>query len=81
MQQPSAFCDAIILNWINEMRRNVEGWNQMVVIRDMFRGGLATSAVQKSILLNQVNGFIAGKMTPILQITDVGAAFNLQEDS
>ena len=70
MQQPAGFCDSVIVNWINEMRQDCEGYDQMIVIRDMFRGGLSDSARNGSVPLNQMNGYIAGKMTPVLQLTD-----------
>ena len=78
MQQPSAFCDSAIINWINDTRRSQEGFRHMVVIRDMFAGGFSPTTMETSIRFSHINGFIAGKMTPVLQITDIGVAFNLK---
>ena len=37
MQQPSAFCDGVIIAWIAELRRK-EGYTQVISVRDMFVG-------------------------------------------
>ena len=42
MQQPAAFADSIICAWTAEMRCRREA-KQMVVVRDMFAGGLSQS--------------------------------------
>ena len=38
MQQPSAFCDGVIVSWITEVRRK-DGLQRAISVRDMFRGG------------------------------------------
>ena len=78
MQQPAAFCDGVIVSWIAEMRKN-EGYASMIVMRDMFAGGLSQSCVRMSVLTSQLRAYIAGKMTPVMQLTDVGVAFNLKK--
>ena len=42
MQQPSAFCDSIVVGWIDKMRHD-EGHTRRIVVRDMFAGGLGDS--------------------------------------
>ena len=71
MQQPGAFADGVICNWTAEMRAHREA-SQMVVVRDMFAGGLSQSTKRISILSSQLRCYISGKMTPVLQVTDVG---------
>ena len=70
MQQPAAFADGVICSWICEMRAHREA-SQMVVVRDMFAGGLSESIKRVSILSSQLRTYIAGKMTPVMQVTDV----------
>ena len=78
MQQPAAFCDGVIVAWIAEMRKN-EGYASMIVVRDMFAGGLGASCVRMSILTSQLRTYIAGEMAPVMQLIDVGVAFNLKK--
>ena len=73
MQQPSAFADGVICSWTAEMRCRREA-PQMVVVRDMFAGGLSQSTKRVSIVSNQLRSYICGKMTPVCQVTDVGVA-------
>ena len=42
MQQPSAFCDSIVVGWIDEMRYE-ECHTRRITVRDMFAGGLSDS--------------------------------------
>ena len=49
MQQPAAFADGVICSWICEMRAHREA-SQMVVVRDMFAGGLSDSIKRVSVL-------------------------------
>ena len=77
-QQPAAFCDSIIVSWIAEMRRKEEA-NFMIVVRDMFAGGLSASCERMSGVCGQLRTFIAGKMTAVMQLTDVGCAFSLKK--
>ena len=79
MQQPAAFADGVICSWICEMRAHREA-SQMVVVRDMFAGGLSESIKRVSILSSQLRTYIAGKMTPVLQVTDVGVAGVLKKN-
>ena len=78
MQQPAAFCDGVIISWIAEMRKN-EGYSRVISVRDMFAGGLSQSAKRMSIVTSQLLSFIAGKMTPVMQLTDVAVAFSLKK--
>ena len=77
MQQPAAFCDSVIVCWIAEMRRKKEA-NSMIVVRDMFAGGLSASCVRMSAVCDQLRTYIAGKMTAVMQLTDTGCAFGLK---
>ncbi len=78
MQQPAAFCDGVIVAWIAEMRKK-EGYEKMISVRDMFAGGLSQSVRRMSFVSGQLMGFIAGKMTPVLQLTDVAVAFGFKK--
>ena len=51
--------------------RKKEGYG----MRDMFAGGLSQSCKRMSVIGEQLLGFIAGKMTPLMQITDVAEAY------
>ena len=59
--------------------RKKEGYNQFISVRDMFAGGLSQSCKRMSIICEQLLTFIAGKMTPVMQITDVAVAFLLKK--
>jgi hypothetical protein len=78
MQQPSAFCDGVIIAWIAELRKK-EGYSQVISVRDMFAGGLSASCKRMSIACSSLLSFIAGKMTPVMQLTDVAVAFTLKK--
>ena len=45
----------------------------------MFAGGLSQSCKRMSVVCDQLLTFIAGKMTPVMQITDVAVAFLLKK--
>ena len=78
MQQPAAFCDGVIIAWIAEMRKK-EGYDKVISVRDMFAGGLSGSCRRMSALCGQLLTFIAGKMTPVMQVTDTAVAFSLKK--
>ena len=78
MQQPSAFCDGVIIAWIAEMRKK-EGYDQLISVRDMFAGGLGASCKRMSAACGQLLTFIGGKMTPVMQVTDTAVAFSLKK--
>ena len=78
MQQPSAFCDGVIIAWIAEMRKK-EGYDKIISVRDMFAGGLSASCRRMSIACGQLLTFIGGKMTPVMQVTDTAVAFQLKK--
>ena len=78
MQQPSAFCDGIIIAWIAEMRKR-EGYDKLIVVRDMFAGGLSQSCRKMSVICGQRLSFMCGKMTPVMQLTDTAVAFNFKK--
>ena len=61
VHQPAAFCGGIA-----EMRKK-EGYDT----RDMFAGGLIQSCKRMSVICEQLLGFIAGKMTPLMQLTSL----------
>ena len=77
-QQPSAFCDGVIIAWITEMRKKA-GHSKVISVRDLFAGGLSNSCKRMSVACDALLGFIGGKMTPVMQITDVAVAFNLKK--
>ena len=78
MQQPAAFCDGVIIAWISEMRKR-EGFDKVISVRDMFAGGLSASCRRMSIVCSELLAFIAGKMTPVMQLTDVAVAFGFKK--
>ena len=78
MQQPAAFCDGVIIAWIAEMRMK-EGYSRVISVRDMFAGGLSESCKRMSIVCGQLLSFIMGKMTPVMQLTDITVAFVLKK--
>ena len=78
MQQPSAFCDGIIIAWIAELRKK-EGYTQVISVRDMFAGGLSASCKRMSIACSSLLSFIVGKMTPVMQLIDVAVAVGLKK--
>ena len=51
----------------------------MISVRDMFAGGLSASCKRMSVVCGQLLVFIAGKMTPVMQIADVAVAFLLKK--
>ena len=73
MRKPSAFCDGVIIAWIAEMRKK-EGYDKVISVRDMFAGGLSASCKRMSFICEQLLTFIAGKMTPVMQLTDTAVA-------
>ena len=77
MQQPAAFCDGVIIAWIAEMRKK-EGYDKLISVRDMFAGGLGSSCKRMSATCGQLLTYIAGKMTPVMQVTDTAVAFELK---
>ena len=78
MQQPNAFCDGVIIAWIAEMRKR-EGYAKVISVRDMFAGGLRASCKRMSAACDSLLSFIAGKMTPVMQLTDTAVAFVLKK--
>ena len=48
-------------------------------MRDMFAGGLSQSCKRMSVVCEQLLTFIAGKMTAVMQLTDVAVAFSLKK--
>ena len=78
MQQPAAFCDGVIIAWIAQMRKK-EGYSKVISVRDMFAGGLSQSCRRMSVVCEQLLTFIAGKMTPVMQLTDVVVAYVLKK--
>ena len=58
------------------MRKEKEGFSRVVGVRDMFAGGLSQSARRMSFVRGTLLNFTAGKMTPVMQLTDVKVAEN-----
>ena len=78
-QQPAAFADSVIVSWMTEMRKVKDGYSRSISVRDMFAGGLSQSTRRMSFICDSLLTFIGGKMTPVMQVTDVGVAFNLKK--
>ena len=75
-QQPSGFVDSVIMSWITE-RAAVEvpvALHQ----RDLFAGALSQSGKEASFLAHQVQAWIGGKMTCVLQLTDTDVSYPLK---
>ena len=69
MQQPSAFCDGIIIAWITEMRKR-DGYDKVISVRDLFAGGTSASCRRMRAACDSLLIFTPGKMTPVMQLTD-----------
>ena len=54
--------------------RKKEGYSKAISVRDMFAGGLSQSCKRMSAICDQLLVFIAGKMTPVMQITEATKA-------
>jgi len=78
MQQPAAFADGVIIAWIAELRQR-EGIARAISVRDMFAGGLSGSCKRMSAVCAQLLTYIAGKMTPVMQVTDTAVAALLKQ--
>ena len=71
-QQPAAWMDEIVTAWsIEELQ---ERCPQCVHQRDLFGSALADVNKKKMQLAHQIPTWIAGKMTPVLQLTDTDLA-------
>ena len=79
MQQPAGFCDGIILSWITELR--AEEVPQCVHVRDAFGGGWSLSSMRANFVCHSVSALIAGKMTPVCQLTDTDVAAPMKRAS
>ncbi len=76
MQQPSGFQDAIISKW--RIEQQAEEYPQGFHVRDLNASYLSGSARQAAFLSQQIAGWIAGKMTAVMQPTDTDFAFPLK---
>ena len=76
MQQPSGFEDAIISKWIIELQG--KAYPVSIHQRDMFLGCLTRSSKMAMWLIQQMDTWVAAKMTPNQQITDTDAVFPLK---
>ena len=79
MQQPAGYCDSIIMSWITEMRAEEVG--QCIHVRDAFGGGWSLSSMRANFICSSVSALIAGKMTPVLQLTDTDVAAPMKKAS
>jgi len=75
-QQPAAFVDEIIQAWM--IRDSAERVPQAIHQRDLFAAALTKSSRDGMKLAQQLESFIAPKMTPVLQLTDTDIAFILK---
>ena len=71
MQQPSGFQDSIISKWRIEAQALQSV--QKLHSRDLNASYLSSSARMASFLSHEVNHFLAGKITAVLQLTDTEA--------
>ena len=72
MQQPSAFVDSVIFTWSQlELAKEIP---QAVWQRDLFQAAFSESARSATSLAQSISAWIAGKMTPVLQLTDTDYA-------
>ena len=71
-RQPAAVVDSIIMKWMLEER--AAAFETTLWLRDMLSCGVAQQARLAGALANQVQAFIAGGCTPLLQVTDTDFA-------
>ena len=76
MQQPSGFQDSIISKW--RIEGQASQYVQKLHSRDLNASYLSSSARMASFLSHEVNRFLAGKITAVLQLTDTDVAFSLK---
>ncbi len=76
MSQPAGFTDGVIVSWIIE--ELAEQSPQCLHLRDAYAAAASESAVRASFLSHQIRVTIAGKMTPVLQVTDTDLAAPLK---
>ena len=67
-QQPAGFCDGVIVSWTTEAR--AAEVPQCLHVRDAFAAGWAESSMRANFLSQCLQVMIAGKMTPVMQLTD-----------
>ena len=67
-QQPAGFVDEIIMVW--HLQLQAKRYPQCLHQRDLFAASLTETSQKACYLGQQVQTFIAGKMTPALQLTD-----------
>ena len=73
MQQPAGFVDAVLYKWIVEdLARE---YPQAVWQRDALQTCFTKDALKWMALAQQLAGLIAGKMAPVLQLTDTDFSF------
>ena len=72
MQQPAGFSDSIIAVWRLEVQQ--KRYPQTLHVRDLNASYLSSDARKASYLSHQVPGWIGGKMTAVLQVTDTDVA-------
>jgi len=72
-QQPAAFVDEIIQAWM--IKDSASRVPQAIHQRDLFAAALTQTSRNGMKLAQQLESFIAPKMTPVLQLTDTDIAF------
>jgi hypothetical protein len=75
-QQPSGFTDSVIMAWVLEAQS--ERVPQAIHQRDLFAAALSEPAKRMSYLCHQLQAWIGGKMTSVLQLTDTDCSFVLK---
>ena len=78
-QQPSGFVDTIIFAWMTESMAEIVPMS--IHQRDLFAGALSTEAKQAAWLAHELQTWVGGKMTPVLQLCDTDVSFVMKAAS
>ena len=74
--QPAAVIDGIVQVWI--LKDLGKEFPASIWQRDIVGAAMTVEAKEAMSLIGQIPAFIAGKMTPVLQVTDTDFAFRLK---
>jgi len=74
--QPAGFVDGVVVSWVVE--ELAEEFPQAIHLRDSYAAGASESCKTASYLGHQLRCTIAGKMTPVLQVSDTDVAAPLK---
>ena len=72
MQQPAAFLDGVLHKWVLEDQAKL---GSSLFQRDSLATTMSKQALEKMGLAWQLQAIVAGKMTPVLQLTDTDFAY------